>query len=94
MLIIDKSFVPCPVEEGDEICQIGIMRWNITKLLEFASRNREVVQSKMIRVADEDTFTRINEAHVSTVDLSKPIILLLKPVITICIYLNFELKIS
>lgn len=75
-LKINKSFKPCPTEDGDEIYQNGIFEFNISKLLEYMKNNSE--KFELIEVEVEDfpkEFSSLNEMHVESTDHSQPVII-------------------
>ncbi len=75
-LKFDKNFAPCGVENEDEIYRNGIFHFNISKLVsQLNSRLSDVALSEM-NVSDfHSAFSRINEDHIDTVDVKKPVIL-------------------
>ena len=38
MLKADKNFVPCRVDDGDELFQNGIFEFNVTRILEHIAK--------------------------------------------------------
>jgi hypothetical protein len=75
-LKIDRNFNPLPAEEDDELYQNGIFLFNITKMLEYIHENPEIFVPEAISVkAIYREFSNINESHLDSVDLAKPIIL-------------------
>ena len=73
---IDGDFTPCPVCAGDELFPNGIFEFNITKIIEYIQRNPESVPLEQIAVKDfPAAFSSINEPHVDSVEVSKPVIL-------------------
>lgn len=72
----DKNFKPVSVEEGDEIYRNGIFEFNITKLTEYLKSEESKALVEKIEIKNFcREFSRINETHLSDVDLEKPIII-------------------
>lgn len=75
-LKINKSFRPCPAEDGDEIYQNGIFEFNISKLLEYIKNNSEKFELIAVEVEDfPKEFSSLNEMHVESTDHSQPVII-------------------
>jgi len=75
-LIADKDFVPCPVDDGDEIFPNGFFKFNITKMLEYIQNNPESVLLEEVAVSDFcKEFSVINEPHMDSVEIAHPVIL-------------------
>jgi hypothetical protein len=73
---IDKDFLPCPVDDGDEIFPNGFFEFNITKMLEYIHGNSD--QFPIVEVAVDDfckEFSVINEPHMDSVEIDQPVIL-------------------
>jgi hypothetical protein len=76
MLIVDPNFTPCPVTAGDELFPNGIFVFNITKMTEYIQRNPNSITLKEVAVSDFfGDFSSINESHMNSVDISRPVIL-------------------
>ena len=76
LLKIDHEFVPCPMQEGDELFRNGIFIFNITKLVEDARLNPENYSFEELEVDSSYTvFSTIDEDHLDLVDTSIPIII-------------------
>lgn len=76
LMKIDKNFVPAPQEEGDEFFPNGIFVFNITKMVQFIKENEKDIDLERIDVkAYRNSMSRLNESHLDSVDISKPIIL-------------------
>lgn len=73
---IDKNFVPCPVDDRDELYPNGIFVFNITKMIEYIQKNPADVTLETVAVEDffED-FSSLDEPHVDKVDVSQPMIM-------------------
>ena len=75
-LIADDSFTPCPINDDDELYPNGIFVFNITKLLEHIEKNPNEIDLAKVEVADfSRSFSSINESHVDSVEVSRPVIL-------------------
>ena len=75
-LIADDSFTPCPINDDDELYPNGIFVFNITKLLEHIEKNPNEIDLVKVEVADfSRSFSSINESHVDSVEVSRPVIL-------------------
>jgi len=72
----DKNFVPCRIDDGDEMFRNGIFEFNITKMLEFIYANPSEFASEKVSVDDfPREFSSINEEHINIVQISEPVIL-------------------
>ena len=72
---VDKCFVPCPVDDEDELYPNGIFVFNITKMAEFVQHNSESITCEEVLVKDFSSgFSTFNEDHLATVDVSRPVI--------------------
>ena len=74
-LTIDNDFTPCPESDGDEFFPNGIFVFNITKMTEHIMNNPELFVPEELAVKDLQKFLSINEIHVDSVDISKPVII-------------------
>ena len=75
-LKIDDDFIPCPVAEGDELFPNGIFVFNITKLIEHLEKYPDGILFEEVAVSDfVKGFSFINESHMDSVEISKPVIL-------------------
>lgn len=75
VLTFDNDFIPCPSSEGDEMFPNGFFEFNITKMTEWILDHPESCKPERVAVDDLHKFLSINEAHVDSVDISKPVIL-------------------
>ena len=75
MLEIDNDFIPCPESDGEEFYPNGIFVFNITKMTEYILKNPEIFVPEEVAVKDLHKFLSLNELHVDSVDISKPVIL-------------------
>jgi hypothetical protein len=73
-LKVDKGFTPCPVADDDELFPNGIFKFNITKMLEWIEQTKEV-SIENVAVSGFYKDSNINESHIDSVDLSRPVIL-------------------
>lgn len=74
-LTIENDFTPCPESDGDEFFPNGIFVFNITKMTEHIMNNPELFVPEELAVKDLQKFLSINETHVDSVDISKPVII-------------------
>ena len=74
-LTVDKNFTPCPESDGDEFYPNGMFVFNITKMTEYVIDNPEVFVPEEVAVNSLHKFLSLNESHVDSVDISKPVIL-------------------
>ncbi len=75
-LKIDKKFTPYPVEEDDELYRNGFFVFNITRIIEYIQKSSNDIPLEEVAVDDfYEGFSKINEEHVETVDVTKPVIL-------------------
>lgn len=72
----NKDFIPCPIDDDDEIYPNGIFEFNITKMLDYIQKNPDSFPVEQVAVKDfYKELSVINESHVDSVDVSKPVIL-------------------
>jgi 3-methyladenine DNA glycosylase AlkD len=75
-LNLDENYIPSEAFEGDEVLLNGIFRWNITKIIEYIEHNKNSIIFEKINTADYyDSYSKIDEAYLPSVDISVPIIL-------------------
>jgi hypothetical protein len=76
-LKLDKTFQPCPLDEGDEAYPNGIFEFNITRLIAFIDAHPEGFPLEPIPVVDIPDYgsLRLNEATICSADLSRPVLL-------------------
>jgi len=74
--VIDKDFIPCPVDDDDELYPNGIFEFNITKIIDYIQNNPDSITLEEVAVSNFfKDFSSINESHVDSVDIFKPVIL-------------------
>ena len=74
-LKIDKHFVPCLVDDEDELFANGIFEFNITKMTNYILCDPGRVSLDEVAVGDFFVnISTINESHLASVELSQPII--------------------
>lgn len=75
----DPDFTPCPCNQGDEIFSKGHLKLNITSIIKKIESGELVLTIEEINVKSWFLINfqhgTINEAHLSDVDMSKPIIM-------------------
>jgi hypothetical protein len=75
-LTIDPDFVPLPAVDGDEFYPNGIFKFNITKISQYILSNPGLFIAEEVAVKEIHTKSpHINESHLDSVDISKPVIL-------------------
>lgn len=73
---IDENFVPCPVNDGDELYPNGIFVFNITKMIEYIKKNPADIALETVAVEDFcGDFSSFDESHVDSVDVSQPVVM-------------------
>lgn len=76
-LKINKNFVPAKTNAGDELFPNGIFLFNINRMLEFIELNKNDIVIENIDAEEYHfTFSIINEDHIDSVDITKPVILI------------------
>ena len=73
---IDKNFVPCSVNNEDELYSNGIFEFNITKIIGYIHSN--LADIALETVAVEGFYkgsSSLDESHVDNVDVSQPVIM-------------------
>ena len=75
-LKLDKSFVPRPEDDDDELFALGVFVFNVTRLLAFVTENPEKFPLGSIDLAELPDFgdDNLHEATIATADLSRPIL--------------------
>ena len=74
-LKFDKNFIPCPIDDNDEMYPNGIFEFNITKMIEYIKNNPDNLPVEKVSVEDCWESLDLNGAYVDTVDISIPVIL-------------------
>jgi len=76
-LKLDKKFVPCEVFDGDEIYPNGIFHFNITKIIEYISHNKDqfTLESIDIKTTRYRWAATLDEDTIKAAQISNPIIL-------------------
>lgn len=68
-----KKFVPCPVDDDDELYPNGIFVFNITKMVHYIESNCIVCEEVLVKDFSRGS-SKFKEDHLTTVDVAKPII--------------------
>lgn len=71
----DSGFIPCKVNNGDEIYRNGVFEFNISRLKEYILLNPEIFPVEQIKIADFIQFSKINQSHLEVVNESEPVII-------------------
>lgn len=76
VLQVDNNFTPCQSQGGDELYTNGIFEFNITKILEEIQKTPDcfIIEEAVVSYYTLG-FSSINESHLDSVDLSRPVIL-------------------
>lgn len=73
---IDEDYIPCTVTDEDELYRNGIFVFNISRIMEYMQKNPDKFHPAEVDVSEFfGEHSRINESHVESVDVSKPVIL-------------------
>ena len=76
LLKINKNYTPCPTDDGDELFRNGIFVFNISRMIEHIQDNPDLFTPEVVAVkAIYSTSPHINETHLDSDDVSKPVIL-------------------
>lgn len=76
LLKFDKKFTPYPTDDEDELFQNGIFVFNISRMIEYIQDNPGLFTPEVVALKDVySTSPHINETHLDSVDVSKPVIL-------------------
>lgn len=73
----NNEFTPLPTYDGDEIFRNGIFHFNISRIIEHIHAGKLNVEQEVIEVRkwfQTHFHNSINEMHLPTVDITKPII--------------------
>ncbi|MEI7911836.1 MAG: hypothetical protein WCK77_19570 [Verrucomicrobiota bacterium] len=72
----DPRFSPCAVDDGDELFPNGLFVFNVSRMLEYLEERPTDVELVEMAVYHLDQgFSVLNESHVDSVDLSRPVVL-------------------
>ncbi len=72
----DATFVPYPVDDGDELFANGIFVFNVTRILEYVARHPAKVALVPVSVRSFPRWDRtLAGAHVEAADLARPVLL-------------------
>ena len=75
-LKVDDDFIPCPIEEGDELYPNGIFVFNITKMFEYINNNSDEIDLVVVDVSDFPKYSsQFDETYTDSIDVSKPVII-------------------
>jgi hypothetical protein len=75
-LKVDKNFLPCAVNDGDEIFRNGIFHFNISAMISQLNSGMLDATLTELKVVDHpSSFSCIDEDHIDHVDINKPVIL-------------------
>lgn len=75
-LSVDEDFVPCPVEDGDELFPNGVFVFNVTRILAHLARHPERAPLTSVSVGSFPRWAGdLDDAYVEAADLARPIVL-------------------
>lgn len=77
-LKLSRSFLPCPVETGDEMFRNGIFEFNITRLMAFIETHVARFPIEDLAVAsvpDYGSDARLNQTTIAAPDLARAVLL-------------------
>ena len=75
-LKINKYFKSCSADDGEEVYANGIFKFNISKMITHIQNNPDLFPTETVVVKEiYSTSPHINEDHMDSVDVSKPVIL-------------------
>jgi len=75
-LMVDSHFIPCAVDNNDELYSNGIFEFNITKMIKYIQENSDEIILEEVPVNDSFSgLSSINATHLDSVDIGKPVIL-------------------
>lgn len=69
-----KTFMPCPIDDEDELYPNGIFVFNITKMIEFIQKNSIPCEEVLVKDFSRG-FSKFTEDHLAKVDVTKPVII-------------------
>jgi hypothetical protein len=75
-LKLSDSFLPCPVDTGDEIFCTGIFEFNITRLTAYIESNAALFGLEPVAVASIPNYggSRLYQATIAAADLTRPVL--------------------
>jgi hypothetical protein len=72
----DENFIPCRVDDGDELFQNGIFEFNVTRILEHIVKYPKNISLTEVDVRDFfPEHSVLSQSHVDSVDPSQPVVL-------------------
>lgn len=72
-LKINKHFMPCPIDDEDEMYPNGIFVFNITKMAEYIRNNSIPCEEVLVKEFSRGS-SKFKGEHLATVDVTKPVI--------------------
>jgi hypothetical protein len=75
-LKLAPSFLPCPIDAGDEVFRNGIFEFNITRLTAFIETHADRFPIEVVAVASTPNYgdSRLDQTTISAADLSRPVL--------------------
>ena len=76
-LKLNKDFKPCQVDDNDEIYPNGFFKFNISKMTDYISKNKDEFKLESIQTSFYKKFITVglDEKTVLKADITKPVIL-------------------
>ncbi|WP_136515952.1 ParB N-terminal domain-containing protein [Geomonas edaphica] len=68
-----RKFIPCAVDDGDELYPNGIFVFNITKMTEYIKGSNIPCEEVMVKDFPRGT-SKFKEEYLATVDVTRPVI--------------------
>jgi hypothetical protein len=75
-LKLAPSFLPCPIDAGDEVFCNGIFEFNVTRLLAFIHAHTHRFPVEVVAVASIPNYddSRLDQTTIAASDLSRPVL--------------------
>jgi hypothetical protein len=75
-LKLAPSFLPCPIDAGDEVFRNGIFDFNITRLTAYIETHADRFPIEIVAVASTPNYgdSRLDQTTISAADLSRPVL--------------------
>ncbi len=75
MLKINNEYKPVITVENDEVFRNGVFSQNISRIIDYIEQNEKDIIIERIIIDDYSTFSVVNEDHLPSVDITKPVVL-------------------
>lgn len=70
---MNSNFIPCSIDDEDELYPNGIFVFNITKMVEYIRNNNITCEEVLVKEFSRGS-SKFKEEHLATVDVTKPVI--------------------